>query len=316
MRNGQERETALHCTTLHYTALHCTRLRYTSLHYTTHYTLHTTHYTLHTTHYTQHTTHNTQHTTHNTQHTTHNTQHTTHNTQHTTTTTTQHNTIWGGSVLTGEEPPPHSGELNHALTQAGVPTQFQLSRPMSSGHHISMEHRLWRKHQQLNTHSDASNEIHLKRERGERENMKKLKKKKEKEPTNKKRREQKKTKEGKKRTPVKHEECEIFEYIFSFFFGLTREILDDLQGLPLWFKNPTKHRTTLHYTLHTTHYTLHTTHYTLHTTLCTLHSALCTLHSALCTPHTTHHTPHTAHHTLHSTALHSTPPLCLRRGRE
>ena len=32
------------------------------------------------------------------------------------------NTIWGGSVLTGEEPPPHSGELKHALSQAGGPT--------------------------------------------------------------------------------------------------------------------------------------------------------------------------------------------------
>ena len=37
------------------------------------------------------------------------------------------NTIWGGSVLTGKEPPPHSGELNHALSQAGGPTQSQLS---------------------------------------------------------------------------------------------------------------------------------------------------------------------------------------------
>ena len=52
------------------------------------------------------------------------------------------NTIWGGSVLTGEEPSPQSGELKHALPQAGGPTQSQLSRPMSSGHHISMEHRL------------------------------------------------------------------------------------------------------------------------------------------------------------------------------
>ena len=64
------------------------------------------------------------------------------------------NTIWGGSVLTGEEPPPHSGELKHALTQAGGPTQSQLSRPMSSGHHISMEHRLRRK--QLNSDTNAS----------------------------------------------------------------------------------------------------------------------------------------------------------------
>ena len=54
-------------------------------------------------------------------------------------------TIWRGSVLTGEEPPPHSGELNHALSRVGGPTQSQLSRPMSSRHHISMEHRLRRK---------------------------------------------------------------------------------------------------------------------------------------------------------------------------
>ena len=70
------------------------------------------------------------------------------------------NTIWGGSVLTGEEPPPHSGELKHALTQAGGPTQSQLSRPMSSGHHISMEHRLRRK--QLNSHTNASSKKYLK----------------------------------------------------------------------------------------------------------------------------------------------------------
>ena len=70
------------------------------------------------------------------------------------------NTIWGGSVLTGEEPPLHSGELKHALPQAGGPTQSQLSRPMSSGHHISMEHRLRRK--QLNSDTDASNKTYLK----------------------------------------------------------------------------------------------------------------------------------------------------------
>ena len=70
------------------------------------------------------------------------------------------NTIWGGSVLTGEEPPPHSGELKHALRQAGGPTQSQLSRPMSSGQNISMEHRLQRK--QLNFDTNASNKTHLK----------------------------------------------------------------------------------------------------------------------------------------------------------
>ena len=31
------------------------------------------------------------------------------------------NTIWGGSALTGEEPAPHSGELNHALSQEDTP---------------------------------------------------------------------------------------------------------------------------------------------------------------------------------------------------
>ena len=70
------------------------------------------------------------------------------------------NTIWGGSVLTGEEPPPHSGELKHALPQAGGPTQSQLSRPMSSRHHISMEHQLRRK--QLNSDTNASNKKYLK----------------------------------------------------------------------------------------------------------------------------------------------------------
>ena len=88
---------------------------------------------------------------HNTQHTTHNTQHTTHN---------NNNTIWRGSVLTSEEPPHHSGELNHALHQAGGPTQSLLSRPLSSGHHISMEHRLRRKH--LNSDTNASSKSYLK----------------------------------------------------------------------------------------------------------------------------------------------------------
>ena len=70
------------------------------------------------------------------------------------------NTIWRGFVFTSVEPPPHSGELNHALSQAGGPTQSQLSRPMSLGHHISMEHRLRRK--QLNSDTYASNKTYLK----------------------------------------------------------------------------------------------------------------------------------------------------------
>ena len=61
-------------------------------------------------------------------------------------------------MLTGEEPPPHSGELKHALSQAGGPTQSQLSRPMSSGHHISMEHRLRTKHILLNPDTNTGKE--------------------------------------------------------------------------------------------------------------------------------------------------------------
>ena len=60
-------------------------------------------------------------------------------------------------IQSGEAPfqQPHSGELKHALHQAAGPTQSQLSRPMSSGHHISMEHRLRRKHLLLNPNTNA-----------------------------------------------------------------------------------------------------------------------------------------------------------------
>ena len=84
------------------------------------------------------------------------------------------NTIFGGSVLTGEEPPPHSGELKHALPQAGGPTQSQLSRPTSSGHHISMEHRLRRK--QLNSDTNASNKKKYKKKEKETFSSEKMKK--------------------------------------------------------------------------------------------------------------------------------------------
>ena len=104
------------------------------------------------------------------------------------------NTIWRGSVLTGEEPSPQSGELKHALRQEGQ-TQSQLSRSMSSGHHISMEHRLWKK--QLNSETNArkqkNKEKHfLKRKRKEKKNKiqekeKEKKKKKEKEKKGRKR---------------------------------------------------------------------------------------------------------------------------------
>ena len=72
------------------------------------------------------------------------------------------NPIRGGSVLTGEEPPLHSGELKHAFSQEGGPTQSKPSRLVSPGHHISMEHRLRRKHLQSNTDTDASNETSMK----------------------------------------------------------------------------------------------------------------------------------------------------------
>ena len=38
------------------------------------------------------------------------------------------NPIWGGSEVTVEELPHHSGELSHALSVIGGPTQSQLSR--------------------------------------------------------------------------------------------------------------------------------------------------------------------------------------------
>ena len=74
-------------------------------------------------------------------------QHTNNNHNH----NNNNNPIWWGSVLTGEEVPHHPGELNHALSQEGVPSW-----------HISMEHRLRRKHQQLNSDTIVGNEIHLK----------------------------------------------------------------------------------------------------------------------------------------------------------
>ena len=78
-------------------------------------------------HTTTHITHNThnntqQHTTthNNTHHTKHTQQHNNHN--------NNNNPIWRGSVSTGEELPPHPGELNHALSQVGGPTQSALCR--------------------------------------------------------------------------------------------------------------------------------------------------------------------------------------------
>ena len=69
------------------------------------------------------------------------------------------NTIWGGSVLTGEEPPPHSGELKHALSQAAGPTLSQLPSV------VRTPHLLRRKHLQLNSDTNASNEKMMKGKR-------------------------------------------------------------------------------------------------------------------------------------------------------
>ena len=66
------------------------------------------------------------------------------------------NPICRGSVSTGGESPPHSGELNHALFPEGGPTQSQPSRLMSSVHHISMEHPPRRKHLQFNSDTTRS----------------------------------------------------------------------------------------------------------------------------------------------------------------
>ena len=50
------------------------------------------------------------------------------------------------------------GRREEPPSLVGGPTQLQLSRSMSTGHHISMEHRLKRKRLQFNCDTDASNE--------------------------------------------------------------------------------------------------------------------------------------------------------------
>ena len=85
---------------------------------------------------------------------------------------TPSHTIWGGSVSTGEERPLHFGALNHALSHVGGPTQSQLSRPMFSGHHISMEDRLRRKHLWLDCDTPARNETCLKERQEKRKKLK------------------------------------------------------------------------------------------------------------------------------------------------
>ena len=117
----------------------------------------------------------------------------------------------------------HSGELNHALSLSplGGPTQLQLSRLMSSGHHISMEHRLRRKHISLNSETNAGNEMLLKDKKKQR---KIVTKKKEKWKNMRKHRKKDKTKKlREKRKNEKHEKCEI---------------LRDFQGFWLCTQNP------------------------------------------------------------------------------
>ena len=96
---------------------------------------------------------------------------------------------------------PHSGELKHAIPQAGGPTQSQLSRPMSSGHHISMEHRLRRK--QLNSDTNARKQKHkdffFLKKKGKKRRTRSKKKKKKKEKGGKKWRKKKGGKEKEKR---------------------------------------------------------------------------------------------------------------------
>ena len=62
-------------------------------------------------------------------------------------------------------------EVSETITiiqsQEGGPTQSQLSRPMSSRHHISMEHRLRRKHVLLNPSTHARSGIYVQRKKTE-----------------------------------------------------------------------------------------------------------------------------------------------------
>ena len=81
--------------------------------------------------------------------------------------------------LRREDPPRHSREMDHALSPVGGSSQTQLSRPVSPGHHISMEHRLRRKHLKLNSDTDASDEICLEDKEKKKKKRKEKKKKKE-----------------------------------------------------------------------------------------------------------------------------------------
>ena len=64
----------------------------------------------------------------------------------------------------------HFGELNHALSEVGGPTQAQQSRPMSSNT------TSWRKHLQLNSDANASNETYVKEKKERRGKTRKQRK--------------------------------------------------------------------------------------------------------------------------------------------
>ena len=70
---------------------------------------------------------------------------------------------------TVEKPPPHSGELNRALSPVGGTTQSELSRPMSSRLHGAPTPEETSK---LNSDTHASNEISLIEIRAKREKKK------------------------------------------------------------------------------------------------------------------------------------------------
>ena len=76
-------------------------------------------------------------------------------------TNNNHNPIWRGSASTVEEPPPHSGELHHALSPVGGPTHipavppYVVRTPHLHGAPTSGEHF------QLNSDTDASDETNL-----------------------------------------------------------------------------------------------------------------------------------------------------------
>ena len=69
------------------------------------------------------------------------------------------NTIWRGSVLAGEEPPPHSGELKHALPMQAAQPNPSFPTLCRQDTTSPWRHRLRRT--QLNSDTNASNKKYL-----------------------------------------------------------------------------------------------------------------------------------------------------------